>query len=82
MEKRIKKLRQHFIVCGFGWVGRNVAHELQKTGRPFVAIDPDSKLISMNTLRNSQTFCICMGMHQTTIYCPDADIRDAQGLFG
>jgi voltage-gated potassium channel len=39
MEKRIRKLQHHFIVAGFGRVGRNVAHELQSTGRHFVAID-------------------------------------------
>lgn len=39
MEKRIKKLHHHYIVCGFGRVGRNVAQELERTGRHFVAID-------------------------------------------
>jgi voltage-gated potassium channel len=39
MEKRIQKLRQHFIICGFGRVGRSVGGELQNTGRHFVAID-------------------------------------------
>ena len=60
MEKRIKKLRQHFIVCGFGRVGRNVAHELQRPD----ALSSRSiltKSISMNTLRNSQTFCTLHG---------------------
>ncbi|HEX5392599.1 MAG TPA: NAD-binding protein [Rhodocyclaceae bacterium] len=41
MEKQIRKLQHHFIICGFGRVGRNVAHELIQTNRHFVAIDPD-----------------------------------------
>lgn len=41
MEKAIKKLSGHYILCGFGRVGRNVAHELQITNRAFVAIDTD-----------------------------------------
>lgn len=41
MEKQIRKLHNHFIICGFGRVGRNVAHELIQTNRHFVAIDPD-----------------------------------------
>lgn len=41
MEKQIKKLRQHYIICGFGRVGRNIAEELFSTGRNVVAIDPD-----------------------------------------
>jgi len=41
MEKTIKKLRGHYILCGFGRVGRNIAHELEATNRHFVAIDED-----------------------------------------
>ena len=41
MEKRIKKLYHHYVICGFGRVGRNVASELQRTGRHFVAIDTE-----------------------------------------
>jgi voltage-gated potassium channel len=41
MEKAIKKLQGHYILCGFGRVGRNVATELNNTGRAFVAIDSD-----------------------------------------
>jgi len=41
MEKQIRKLHGHYIVCGFGRVGRNVANELTTTHRPFVAIDSD-----------------------------------------
>jgi voltage-gated potassium channel len=39
MEKHIKKVRGHYILCGFGRVGRNVAHELETTHRHFIAID-------------------------------------------
>lgn len=79
MEKRIKKLRQHFIVCGFGRVGRNVAHELQKTGRQFVAIDPDQsnfdeyldKFPNLLYLHGDASDDLLLG----------ADITDAHGLF-
>lgn len=39
MEKAIHKLDGHYIICGFGRVGRNVAEELKHTERAFVAID-------------------------------------------
>ncbi|MFA7267893.1 MAG: NAD-binding protein [Sterolibacterium sp.] len=39
MEKTIKKLHGHYIVCGSGRVGRNVAAELEATHRHYVAID-------------------------------------------
>jgi voltage-gated potassium channel len=35
----IEKLQDHFIVCGFGRVGRGAADELKKAGVPFVVID-------------------------------------------
>ena len=39
MEKSFAKLKGHYILCGLGRVGRNVAHELEITGHAFVAID-------------------------------------------
>jgi voltage-gated potassium channel len=37
--KMINKLQDHFIVCGFGRVGRGAAHELQRAGVPFLVVD-------------------------------------------
>jgi len=39
MDKIMKKLHGHYIVCGFGRVGRNVAQELEATSRHYIAID-------------------------------------------
>ena len=39
MLKRIEKLESHYIVCGIGRIGTNVARELAVTGRQFVVID-------------------------------------------
>lgn len=39
MDKMMKKLHGHYILCGFGRVGRNVAQELDATNRHYVAID-------------------------------------------
>ena len=39
MQKTIDRLHGHFIVCGIGRVGANVAHELSATGRPYVIVD-------------------------------------------
>lgn len=41
MEKKIAQLRGHYIVCGAGQIGSNVAQELALTGRPFVMVDRD-----------------------------------------
>lgn len=41
MEKKIAQLKSHYIVCGMGQIGSNVAHELAITGRHFVMVDKD-----------------------------------------
>jgi voltage-gated potassium channel len=35
----ISKLGEHFIVCGFGRVGRNASYELQRANVPFLVVD-------------------------------------------
>lgn len=39
MEKKIAQLKGHYIVCGMGQIGSNVAQELALTGREFVMVD-------------------------------------------
>lgn len=39
MQQTIKKLSGHYIVCGYGRVGRNVALELDATHRRYMVID-------------------------------------------
>ena len=39
MERRINELSGHQIVCGFGRMGRQVAHELKRQNQPLVVID-------------------------------------------
>ncbi|HSV12779.1 MAG TPA: potassium channel protein [Tepidisphaeraceae bacterium] len=38
-KRMIDKLKDHFIICGFGRVGRGAAAELQHAGVPFVVVD-------------------------------------------
>jgi voltage-gated potassium channel len=39
MKRMIDKLEKHFIVCGFGRVGRGAAADLQQAGVPVVVVD-------------------------------------------
>lgn len=45
MQQRIDQLKNHYIVCGVGLVGSNVAHELSSTGRACVIVDADMEII-------------------------------------
>jgi voltage-gated potassium channel len=48
-RRAIMKLRDHFVICGFGRVGRNAALELRKTGEPFVVIDRNEQRVARAT---------------------------------
>ncbi|TNF46499.1 potassium channel protein [bacterium] len=37
--KSIQRLRDHYIICGFGRMGRVICQELQEMGYPFVVVD-------------------------------------------
>ncbi len=39
MEKKIKELKNHYIICGYGRVGHQVAGELEASKVPYVIID-------------------------------------------
>jgi voltage-gated potassium channel len=46
MRQKIAQLKGHYIVCGIGLIGSNVAHELTATGRTCVIVDSN-----MDTMR-------------------------------
>jgi len=41
MEKKVAGLKDHFIICGFGRIGRVICKILQENNRPFVVIEKD-----------------------------------------
>lgn len=45
MRQRVRKMRDHIIVCGYGRVGTQVAAELAREGVPVVVIDTDPTAI-------------------------------------
>lgn len=80
MEKRIQKLRQHFIICGFGRVGRSVGRELQNTGRHFVAIDIEDERFEEH-MDKFPGLLYMAGDASDDDLLEAADIADARGLF-
>ena len=47
IKNMIEKLTDHYIVCGFGRVGRGAASELNRAGVPFVIIDRDEDRVAL-----------------------------------
>lgn len=68
MEKAIGELKDHYIVCGIGRVGSNVANEMARTARRFVVIETDR-----NALNN------WLERHPRTLYLHD-DAADDDAL--
>jgi voltage-gated potassium channel len=45
LESRINKLRDHYIICGFGRIGHLICREFQSRPMPFVLVEKDPLLI-------------------------------------
>ncbi|MBI5042010.1 MAG: NAD-binding protein, partial [Gammaproteobacteria bacterium] len=80
MEKIIKKLSGHYIVCGFGRVGRNVAAELDATNRRYAAIDEDLQMLEEQKEKNSELLYLHGDASDDDLLL-SADIKDAAGVF-
>jgi voltage-gated potassium channel len=80
MEKIIKRLHGHYIVCGFGRVGRNVAQELETTHRHFVAIDENLDMLEAHKEKNPSLLFL-HGDASDDDMLVSADIEDAKGVF-
>lgn len=77
MQKGIKELVNHYVVCGFGRVGRRIGQELCNRRVPFVVIDNDPQRIEQ---AEKDKFLFVQGdstVDQTLI---DAGIERARAL--
>jgi voltage-gated potassium channel len=45
----IDQLRNHFIICGFGRVGRNASYEIQQARAPFLVMDRSEQRVARAT---------------------------------
>lgn len=80
MEKAIKKLKGHYILCGFGRVGRNIAHELEATNRHYVAVDEDTIRL-LEYKEKSPGFLYLHGDASDDDVLLAADLEHAKGVF-
>ncbi len=80
MEKRIEKLKDHYIVCGIGMVGLYIVNELYHTRRPLVAIDLNENKLEVLQLHNLNVDLIVGDSTENEIL-EKAKIEKARGLF-
>ncbi|MGD0500350.1 MAG: NAD-binding protein [Bryobacteraceae bacterium] len=48
-KRMIDKLKDHYIICGYGRVGRGAAIELKHAGAPFVVVDSQPERVELAT---------------------------------
>lgn len=80
MEKIIKRMHGHYIVCGYGRVGRNIAQELETTGRVLVVVDEDMEMLEAQLERNPALLFL-HGDGSDDDMLLRADIEGARGVF-
>lgn len=56
MQKRIEKLTDHFIICGYGRTGYYIVRDLQRMNRSFAVIENDPERIAM--LQEEGMLCV------------------------
>ncbi len=57
MQKRVEDMKDHFVICAYGRVGRTVAREFEAEGVIFVVVDKDDELEDL-MLRDGVTYLI------------------------
>jgi voltage-gated potassium channel len=80
MDKQLKKIQNHYILCGFGRVGQNVAHELAMTQRRYVAIDEHAEGLESHADRHPGMLYIVGDASDDDVLI-EANIGHARGVF-
>ena len=78
MEKMIAGLKEHYIVCGMGRIGRHIIDELHKTRRLCVAIDKNEE--ACRRLAEEERLFI-KGDATSSAVLKSANITHAKGVF-
>ncbi|MGH9804080.1 MAG: potassium channel family protein [Candidatus Acidiferrales bacterium] len=77
MERELAKLKDHFIVCGAGRVGRTVVRELRSRGEPCVLVEMDPAQAEWAV---NEGIPVVIGSGHTEEVLQRARIEAAQGL--
>ncbi len=77
MQKGIKKLKNHYIICGFGRIGSFICEELHKQKKPFVVIESNEERFKELLKKDYLHINADAAFDQTLI---DARIKEASAL--
>src|SRR5215211_3308928 len=77
MQTAIGKLSDHYIMCGYGRVGRQVAAEFARDGIPFVVVDQDPEIVEECV---AEGYFALLGEASDDSRLEEAGVRRAKGL--
>src|SRR5215207_971157 len=77
MQAAIGKLKDHYILCGYGRVGRQVAREFARDGVPFVVVDQEPEIVEECMAKN---YLVLRGEASDDDVLEEAGVRRARGL--
>src|SRR5512135_2797720 len=81
LKKRMKRMKDHVVVCGAGSTGRNVIAELIKTGVPVIAIDTrESELKEIADANPKAEFSYIVGDATDDDVMAQVNLTQARGL--
>lgn len=78
MEYKMDKMKNHYLICGATHTGLSIAHELHKTGRPFIII-----VLSEAEVKKfvDAGYCVVAGDAATDETLIKSNIHEAKGIF-
>lgn len=77
IKKRVKKMKNHYIICGLGRVGSHVAEEMASEGVDFVCIEKDTRI---NESLSDRNWVIVEGDATEDAVLYKAGIEKAKGI--
>ena len=80
MEQAIRKMKDHYLICGASKLGVHIAEELEKTKRPFLICDVDEEVLEELNERFDQGM-ILLGDCTEEGFLEKMRIESARGIF-
>jgi voltage-gated potassium channel len=77
LTKRVEKLKDHYIVCGYGRMGSPVCNEIKNKGRPLVVVERNPEAIAK---LDAEGFLYIMGDATEEHILLEAGVEKARGL--
>lgn len=77
MEKKLARLKDHYIVCGYGRIGKVICSVLKENKRPFVVIESDPNQIGQI---EDQGYLVLQGEAANDDQLIAAGVKRARGL--